>query len=92
MKSSPKFPTNAATLPTEHHSLEKRVRHDLMAHPEMKFSSLVVHRVPDGICLEGVVSTTADHDEVCQLAKDVAGVNSIINRLVMRPDDQPLKG
>lgn len=90
MKSSPKFPTTA-TLPTEHHSLETRVRHELMAHPEMEFSTLVVHRIPDGLCLEGVVSTTADRDGFCQLVKEVAGVNSVINQLVMRPNT-PQKG
>ena len=92
MKSSPEFPTTTASLPTENHFLETRVRHDLMAHPEMEFSSLVVHRIPDGLCLEGVVSTTADRHGVCQMVKEVAGVNSVINHLVMRSEIHPKKG
>ncbi|MCA9068283.1 MAG: BON domain-containing protein [Planctomycetaceae bacterium] len=85
MKRSPSFPTES------NHSLETRVRHDLMAHPEMEFSSLVVHRIPDGVCLEGVVSTSADRVDVCQLVKEVAGVNSVLNHLVIQ-EAQPKKG
>lgn len=92
MTSSPNLSASSVSLLTENHSLETRVRHDLMAHPELEFSSLVVHRIPDGVCLEGVVSTTADRHGVCQMVKEVAGVNAVLNHLVMRPDNQPKKG
>jgi len=72
--------------------LEARIRHDLMARPELEFSSLVVHRIPDGVCLEGVVSTQAQDAEVRQLVREVAGVNEVLNHLVMCPSPQPRKG
>lgn len=93
MKSSPDFPITASTSPrSEGHSLEARIRHDLMAVPELRFSSLVVHRIPDGVCLEGVVNTAADEAGFRQLVREVAGVNEVLNHLVVCPDPQPKKG
>ncbi len=101
MKISPEFPETpvveapSATSPAPGHSFEARIRHDLMACPELEFSSLVVRRIPDGICLEGVVSTAADRHGVCQLVREVAGVNAVLNHLVMCPTpakSQPPKG
>lgn len=76
------------------HSFEARICHDLMARPELEFSSLVVHRTPDGVCLEGVVSTTAEDVDVCRMVREVAGVNAVLNHLVMRPQTgkKPQKG
>ena len=102
MQSSPEFPAAAvappaaqtATLPLPGHSFEARIRHDLMACSELQFSSLVVRRIPDGICLEGVVSTAEDRHGVCQLVRELAGVNAVLNHLVMcpKPKAQPPKG
>jgi hypothetical protein len=94
MKSSPELPKTQSPPPPQGHSFEARIRHDLMAHPELKFSSLVVHRIPDGICLEGVVSTTTEGVDVCQMVREVAGVNEVLNHLVLRPlgSPQPQKG
>lgn len=94
MKSSPEIPKSQTTPPPSGHSFEARIRHDLMALRELQFSSLVVHRIPDGICLEGVVSTTSDDVDVCQMVKEVAGVNAVLNHLVMRPQTgaKPRKG
>ncbi len=93
MQSSPKF-LGTVTLPlSQGHDFEVRIRHDLMALPELEFASLVVRRIPDGICLEGVVTATPNAD-VCQLAREVAGVNAVLNHLVMypQPTPQPKKG
>jgi hypothetical protein len=96
MKSSPDIPkTKTQTnLPPAGHSFEARIRHDLMALPELEFSSLVVHRIPDGICLEGVVSTTSQDVDISQMVREVAGVNAVLNHLVMRPatEAKPAKG
>ena len=83
--------TPPANLPSIH-SLEMRIRHDLMAVPQLRFSSLVVHRIPDGVCLEGVVTTTAEEATVSQLVKQVAGVDEVLNHLVICPESQPKKG
>ena len=93
MESSPNLvAATKTTPPPQGHSLEARIRHDLMAVPELRFSSLVVHRIPDGVCLEGVVSTAAEESELCQLVRGVAGVNAVLNHLVVCPETQPNKG
>lgn len=93
MKSSPNLvAAPKSTPPSEGHSLEARIRHDLMAVPELRFSSLVVHRIPDGVCLVGVVSTAAEESDLRQLVREVAGVNAVLNHLVICPETQPNKG
>jgi hypothetical protein len=94
MPSSPEIPKTQTPPPPVGHSFEARIRHDLMARPELEFSSLVVHRIPDGICLEGVVTTTTEGADLCQMVREVAGVNAVINHLVMCPQTalQPKKG
>ncbi len=89
---APPIPETCSPLPG--HSFEARIRHDLMACPELQFSSLVVRRIPDGVCLEGVVSTSEDRLGVCQLVREVAGVTAVLNHLVMCPEakSQPPKG
>jgi hypothetical protein len=65
------------------HRLEHAVQRRLLAHPELRFSSLVIRRIPNGVCLEGVVESSSDLD-VCNLAKTVAGVDEVLNHLVVR--------
>lgn len=94
MKTARELPQTQSNTPPEGHSFEARIRHDLMALPELEFSSLVVHRIPGGVCLEGVVSTASDDVDVCQVVREVAGVNAVLNHLVMRPQTaaKPRKG
>lgn len=65
------------------HRLEQAVQRHLLSHPELRFSSLVIRRIPNGVCLEGVLETSANLD-VCNLARSVAGVNQVLNHLVVR--------
>ncbi len=75
------------------HDVELGVRRQLLAQPRLQFNSLVVRRIDDGVCLEGIVETDADRDDVDRLAVTVAGVNRVLNRLVLRrPNDPPAKG
>lgn len=62
--------------------VERNVRRMLVDQPGLKFSSLVVRRVHDGVCLEGVLEVSDDTD-VCSLARKVAGVDNVINRLLV---------
>lgn len=63
-------------------TVERDVRRALVEQPGLKFSSLVVRRVNDGVCLEGVLEVSDDTD-VCGLARQVAGVDNVINRLLV---------
>ncbi len=65
------------------HRLERAVRRHLMSHPKLRFSTLVIRRIPNGVCLQGVLEESVDLD-VCSLARSVAGVNEVLNHLVVR--------
>jgi osmotically-inducible protein OsmY len=65
------------------HSVERNVRRELMSQPEFRFSSLVVRRIDNGVCLQGVLETTETGPDVISLARKVAGVNRVINRLLV---------
>jgi osmotically-inducible protein OsmY len=81
-----------ATIPAEPHGVEIDVRRRLLSHPRLHFSSLVVRRMRDGICLEGVVETDAELNDVDRLVGSVRGVNMILNRLVLHRPAAPPKG
>ena len=75
------------------HGIEKDVQRELLAEPRLHFSSLVIHRVQNGVCLEGVVEADDGSPDVSRLAKRVVGVEQVINRLVMtRVRQLPPKG
>jgi osmotically-inducible protein OsmY len=79
------------TLIDSPHQVERDVRRELLSQPELRFSSLVVRRVGRGaICLEGVLETTAGKaPDVSGLAQRVAGVDRVLNRLVVRSARKP---
>jgi hypothetical protein len=65
------------------HRLEHAVQRHLLAHPQLRFSTLVIRRIPNGVCLEGVLEGGANFD-VCGLARSISGVNKVLNHLVVR--------
>jgi hypothetical protein len=65
------------------HRLEQAVQRYLLSHPKLRFSTLVIRRIPNGVCLQGVLEDSVDLD-VCNLARSVAGVNEVLNHLVVR--------
>ena len=65
------------------HRLEQAVQRHLLSHPKLRFSTLVIRRIPNGVCLQGVLEDSVDLD-ICSLARSVAGVNEVLNRLVVR--------
>ena len=66
------------------HSLEHAVRNVLMQHPEFGFSSLTVHRIQNGVCLEGVVDVGPDAPDLRDIVASVLDVETVVNRLVVR--------
>lgn len=66
------------------HAIERQVCRVLTSQPGLSFSSLVVRRLGDGVCLSGVVESTDDPADVCRLARQVSGVNEVVNRLLVR--------
>ena len=64
------------------HRLEQDVRNRLMAEPSLHFTSLVVRRVRDGLCLEGVLEADDSYD-VSALVRRVCGAALVLNHLVI---------
>ncbi len=75
----------------EEHDLERQVCRELRAAPGIEFTSLVVRRVePDVVCLEGILQCEESAlDEVSALARQVAGVQQVLNHLVVQPTTRP---
>lgn len=75
------------------HRLEQDVRNQLMSEPGLNFSSLVVRRIENGLCLEGVLETSDSRMDVERMVKRIAGVQNVLNCLVVRHShDIPPKG
>lgn len=70
------------TLP---HQVEHEVQRQLLSQPALRFSSLVVRRIDNGVCLQGVLEVDDESPDVCTIAQRVAGVQQVLNRLVVAP-------
>jgi hypothetical protein len=85
--------SSAAVLESSPHQVEREVQRELMSHPGLHFSSLVVRRLDNGVCLQGVLEVEGEEPDVCSLAQRVAGVQQVLNHLVMAPrHNLPPKG
>lgn len=67
----------------EPHHIEQEVRRRLLARPDLRFSSLVIRRIEDGVCLEGVLEVSDECPDVCRLVQAVDGVRHVMNHLVV---------
>ena len=92
--SPPRFASEA--LPAAQvfpHQVEQEVRHALLSQPNLHFSSLVVRRIADGVCLQGILQMDAGSPDVCSIAQRVSGVNCVLNHLLIAPGrSMPAKG
>lgn len=68
------------------HAVELDVRRELLAHEEWNFHSLVVHRMKDGICLQGVIESDSPEtkSDVCDLVRRLTGLTSVLDQLVVQ--------
>ncbi|MSR57256.1 MAG: BON domain-containing protein [Planctomycetaceae bacterium] len=75
------------------HRIEQDVRRVLLSQPSLHFSSLVVRRIDDGVCLQGVLEADDEAPDVCGIAQRVEGVRQVLNRLLIASrHDLPPKG
>jgi len=75
------------------HQVEQEVRNALLAQPNLHFSSLVVRRIEGGVCLQGILQTDAESPDVSSIAQRVAGVECVLNHLLIAPGRRlPAKG
>ena len=80
-------PTRDGSTADDEHRIEREVRHELLSHPDFRFSSLVIRRIDSGVCLEGVIETADESPDVASLARRVSGVKNVLNHLVVLPTD-----
>ncbi len=66
------------------HRIEFEVHSRLTSLSGVNFSSLVIRRIKNGVCLEGVVEPGGNDMDVCDVARTVAGVDNVLNHLVVR--------
>jgi hypothetical protein len=82
-------PPPTATALASPHRVEQEVQRCLLADPGLRFSSLVIHRIRDGVCLEGILEIDDECPDICNLVKQVAGVDTVLNHLVVRGNHRP---
>jgi osmotically-inducible protein OsmY len=92
--SPPRFASEAlAPAQISPHQVEQEVRRALLSQPNLHFSSLVVRRITDGVCLQGILQTDTESSDVCSIAQRVSGVNCVLNHLLIAPGRPlPAKG
>ncbi len=81
-------PDRLNASPTTHprdrlHQIEREVKRELMGHRGLDFSTLTVHRIRDGVCLQGVLQVDEDAPDVSEIARSVGGVQMVLNHLVV---------
>jgi osmotically-inducible protein OsmY len=81
--SPPRFASEALSGIASPHQVELDVQRALLSQPRLHFSSLVVRRISDGVCLQGVLEADADSPDVCSIAQGVSGVRQVLNHLVV---------
>ena len=90
--SPPRFASEATANFQSPHQVELEVQRELLAQPTLHFASLVVRRINNGVCLQGVLRTDDESADVCSIAQRVSGVREVINHLVIAGDRLPPKG
>lgn len=64
------------------HLMEIEVMRKLQAEPDLKISSLVVRRLPLGVCIQGNLESSHTPAEVKRLLLEIEGIEDVINHLV----------
>ncbi len=77
------IPTPRSPQSDSCNQLASDVRRALLSENGLDIASLVVRRVPNGVCLEGVVRVNGDDVDVCRAVRKLAGVGEIMNHLVV---------
>ena len=66
------------------HDYERDIQRKLLEMPGLHFSSLVIRRVDNGICVQGVLESSGPHLDVVRLVRELAGVENVYDQLVVR--------
>lgn len=66
------------------HVTELQVRRHLLDQNDLTFSSLIVRRMDNGVCLQGVVESCDDEPDFARLVLEVAAVEKVVSQIVVR--------
>ncbi len=69
------------------HEVEGQIRSALLARPDMHFTSLVVRRTDDGVCLQGVMQVADEVPDIAAIIRRVSGVETVHNQLLIQVVD-----
>lgn len=78
MLSAPRSPQSDPDL-----QLANDVRRALLSEDGLQIASLVVRRIPNGVCLEGIVRVSGDDVDVCKSVRKLSGIGEILNHLTV---------
>jgi len=74
----------ACTEHAESHTFERDIQRKLMEMPGLHFSSLVVRRLDNGVCVQGVLETSGPHLDVSRLVRELTGFDNVLDQVVVR--------
>lgn len=84
-------PTESSESGIWRRRVEEEICAALQGYPGLSFSSLVVRRLPNGICLEGVLEVEDSMPDVVNLVQEICGPTPVMNRLIVNHLRRPLQ-
>ena len=66
------------------HEYERDIQRRLLETPGLHFSSLVVRRLDNGICVQGVLEMSGPHLDVGKIVRDISGAENVVNQVLVR--------
>ena len=70
------------------HAVESEVHRRIQQQPNLTIKSLVVHRTPNGVCLEGRIESPDPQIDLAGLMQGIPGLEEIVNHLVITTDSE----
>ncbi len=69
---------------SETHDYEREIQRRLLEMPGLHFTSLVVRRLENGICVQGVLETSGPHLDIGKIIRDLSGAENVVNQVLIR--------
>ncbi len=66
------------------HDYERDIQRKLLEIPGLHFSSLVIRRLDNGVCVQGVLEASGPHLDVARLVRELTGVENVLDQVVVR--------
>jgi len=66
------------------HDFERDIQRKLLETPGLHFSSLVIRRLENGVCVQGVLESADAHPDIGRLIREISGVTNVLDQVVVR--------